>query len=132
VTLVEAGRELKRHPATLRRWIRQGAPTLELGSAGRGRGSTVDPAALERWRLLSLTQEAGQRDDQAVLELIATGLWDTFRRDEAHLRVDLDARRAAGLLAMAYERCWMNLTRRSRDELVLPPEIERLCAVFVE
>jgi hypothetical protein len=50
VSLAEAARELGKSEETLRRWVREGAPTARLGESGRGRGSRVDPEALRHWR----------------------------------------------------------------------------------
>lgn len=130
--IVEAAKALKKNPATLRKWIQQGAPCLEPGEVGRGHGAQVDLAALQRWRARKLMLKTSERDDGEILVLLARSFGDALRRDGAHDRVDIAEAQAAGFLALVYERCWMNLTMKPRHELVLPPEIERMCAIYVQ
>lgn len=128
VPLKDAARQLGKSEATLRRWIQRGAPTVSLGSCGRGKGSTVDPEALRRWK----TGGGAGPDRKDLPETIATALWDTLRRDEVHLRIGVAEGQAAGLLALAFERIWKNLTHEPIDTQRLPDKIAQLCAVYVE
>lgn len=133
--LADAARVLKKHPATLRRWVARGAPTVNgPGEVGRGKGPLVDLDALVRWKAGDLSH----LDDVDQLRRLAVALLDTFKRDcgsgePAHVRLDIEPRKAAGLLVLAYQRCWQNMTGQSIDDLSdLPQEIAQLCAVFTE
>lgn len=128
VPVAEAARILKRHPATVRRMIARGAPCIRPGEVGRNKGALIDMAAFQRWRARDLGALA--LDDKDLLQRVALALWDTLRRDEAHHRVGISERQAAGVLALVYERIHKNLTHRPLD--VLPEEIKRLCAICVE
>lgn len=136
VPLVVAASQLGVHPSTVRRWIAdEGAPCVELGSVGRGKGSLVDIEELRRW----LAERHGAKHNGAgtfptdLLDRLAEALWDTLRRDEAHLRVGGIERDTASVLLMAYGRLWQNLTHRPLDELVnLPPKIAQLRAICLE
>lgn len=129
VPVATAARLLGRHPATIRRWIARGAPTVVLGQVGRGRGSRVDPDAILRWR----SPAVARRADREVLALIATALWSTLRRDAVHERVGIAERAAAAVLVLAYERCHLDLLREPVGDLAsLPEEIRRLCAILTE
>lgn len=50
VPIPEAAKRLGKSPATVRAWIRAGAPVLEPGSRGPGRAALVDVGALIAWR----------------------------------------------------------------------------------
>ena len=128
ISLAEAARVLGKHPATIRRWIAQGCPCETLGEVGRGRGSLVSLDAVQRWR----AGNESRRDDDRILALIAESFSDALKRDRASHRVGIDEGQAAGFLVLVFERIWLNLTHRSRDELVLPEQMKHLCAIWVE
>ena len=133
ISLVEAAKHFNVHPYTVRRWIvKEGCPCESLGTVGRGKGSLVDPEEVQRWRAEKYGAVTVQRETAEVLAIIATALIDTLKRDQAHERVDIHQGQASGLLALAYQRIWQNLTRRPLDEFVPPPEIKHLCAIFVQ
>jgi hypothetical protein len=133
IPLAQAAKELRRHPATLRRWIkRDGCPTVELGEVGRGKGSLVDLEQVKRWRAEHTGASTAPREDERILSVIAESFSDCLKRDEAHRRVDMKHGPASGLLALCFQRVWQNVTRRPLHEFVPPPEIEHLCAIWVQ
>ena len=85
VNIQQAAKQLHRHPATIRKWIRlDGAPVVELGRSAKGHGSLlVDPQQLAAWyaaRHLPALQAEHQRQELAQL-----ALWflDAMKRDSA-------------------------------------------------
>jgi hypothetical protein len=132
VSITQAAKALNVHPSTLRRWIARDCPCLHLGAVGRGKGSLVDLEDVQRWRLKGLSPDVMKRADEDVLALIARSFSDALKRDRAHHRAEIHEARAAGFLALVFERCWLNVTQRGRDEIVLPPEIKQLCAIWVQ
>lgn len=62
LTVSAAARVLGVPPGTLRRWIRQGCPTVDRGQKGRGHACLVDVEAVLAWRRAS-------RSDALILEL---------------------------------------------------------------
>lgn len=127
-----AAKRLGKHRSTLSKWIKRGAPCLEEGTSGRGHTAMVDPEALLRWRARELAPGLAQRNDEELLNVIARSFVDALKRDYAHARVEIGEAMASGFLALVYERIWMNVTQRSREELVLPPEIKNLCTLWVQ
>jgi hypothetical protein len=126
-TVLEAARELRVTASTVRGWIRRGAPTIELGSVGRGRGSRVDVAALRAWR-------SGVSTSSTVdLDRIATGMWAAYSRaPEGESRptwqtLGVDRDRAAAMLVATYYEIARSVTGRYPEQL--PAEIERLFAI---
>lgn len=99
--LCEAARELGKSPATLRRWIAQGAPCEQPGEPGRGNGALVDPARLARWKAgVEATSEA------EAMRQLAVNLRDYHRRNlgalPAHVHIGIPAEKAAAYLAVLY------------------------------
>mgnify|MGYP001175494123 FL=1 len=131
IPLAQAARALKIHRTTLRRWIAAGCPVVELGEVGRGRGSLVDLAAVRRWKSAQAGGDAVTRDDERVLGLIAESFVDCLKRDGFHHRAQIAEGQAAGFLFLVFERVWMNVTRRSRDEIALPEQMKRLRSIYV-
>src|SRR5574340_958345 len=129
---IEAAKHLGVKPSTVQRWIRKGCPVQSLGAVGRNKGSLVNLDEVNRWRSRRCGATSVQRDNESILAMIETALVDTLKRDQAHERVEIHRGLASGLLALAYQRIWQNLTRRSLDEFVLPPEIAQLCVIWLE
>ena len=105
---------------------------MELGSVGRSHGAILSLGDVSRWRAGNHGAAAVQRKNKEVLTIIETALVDTLKRDGAHERVDIKEGPASGLLAIAYKRIWLNLTRLSPDEFKLPAQIEQFCAIYVQ
>jgi hypothetical protein len=127
MSVVVAARHLKCAPSTVRRWIAKGAPTVSLGKVGRGNGSLVDVGQLRRY----LAGGTGA-DDAAILQLLATGLMDAYKRDgglgkPAHRTLGIQDYQAAALLAYVFERCAQALTGSVPDPV--PAEIGNLMAL---
>jgi hypothetical protein len=110
----------------------QGCPAESLGEVGRGKGSLVDLDAVRRWRAEKYGVVSGPRQSADVLSIVAGALVDALKRDRAHERVNIKEGPASGLLAIAYQRIWMNVTRQSVESFQAPKEIEQLCAIYVQ
>ena len=125
--IADAARVLGERPGTLRRWVREGCPTINPGRRGRGHAVLVDPGQIQRWR-------DGGREAlllefaSAMPGLLATATMQSWRQAEG-----IDKRRLAGILAAA----WYASTTAALDHLralcpgvpdvsSLPPEIEHL------
>jgi hypothetical protein len=131
VSVAEAARLLRKSPMTIRRYIKAGAPCLELGGVGRGHGARVDLDALQRWRAnkaapgVTLTQQAIRLDD------MAESLWRVLRNDAAADKLGISERQAAGLLLLTYERLAKDLTQKPVDLADLPARMKQLCSICV-
>jgi hypothetical protein len=90
VPIRQAAQALGKSPATIRRWISDGAPCARPGTAGRGRGALVEVAALERWR------EAGPAPDYREFLVKLEPLLSDYHRSGDHKYIGLrdDAARA--------------------------------------
>jgi len=102
----QAAKVLEVSEPTLRRWIREGAPCVQLGSSGRGKGSIVDIDAVRLWQA---RRHGVHGVAIELLPQIAEALSDVLRRDggdgrPAHLRLGIAPRAAAELLTAAYGR----------------------------
>lgn len=121
VGIADAAAALGVHPATLRRWLRQGAPQARSGRRGRGGAALVDVDAVALWR-----QPAQQHDPALVFaseipELVAEAMM------EAHCRIDgPDKRRAAGYLAAAGYLVITQLLDHLRRDCAAVPELVEL------
>lgn len=129
--LHEAAKQLGRSPATLRRWIAQGAPTVFLGREGRGCGSLVNIGDLQRWRRGGDLSTPDNTDSLARLSIT---LWRVFKCDSgvgdagypAHRLLGIRDYQAAALLVEVYERYVQDLIGSVPD---LPPEIQLLVSL---
>jgi hypothetical protein len=129
IKIEQAAEALGVAPATVRRWVRAGAPCVELGAAGRGKGSLVDLAELRRWRAGAAVVPDGDDLVQRLPEL----LFDFWRRDSgldgpAHRDLGISDRAGAGYLVVLFEYVCKRLDLEADD---LPSEIEQLRSVFV-
>lgn len=128
VGINEAASLLEKNPATIRRWIAEGAPCVSPGEAGRGHGAVVDIDALLRWR-----HGVKQRDEAEMLKIIAAAMLDFFKRDSgigepAHRTIGIRDREAAALYVLLYEYI---AQRNGHGAEPLPDEIARIRAVCV-
>lgn len=128
VSIKAAARELGRSVATVRRWVREGAPTVRLGEVGRGRGSLVEAEALRRWREGTPASPEG-----LTLATVAAALYDAYRRaPEGHSQpawaeLGLSHQQAAVLLVEAYREIARSVEGRYPD--ALPEEMARLASI---
>jgi len=134
VSIAEAARQLGVVDATVRRWVREGAPCVELGSVGRHNGSRVNVAALVAWRGSGGKFCSTDRNQDELLMTIAGALRDTLLRDagegeSAAVLLGIDRGRAAALLIVAYERIHRSMT--GLDAATYPPEIEHLRSIVL-
>ena len=126
ISIDEAAKALNRTPSTVRRWIRNGCPTVRLGETGR-EGSLVMLDDVQRWR----AGLSGVGDDNE-LQQIADSLLDTIKRDEVYERAGISERQAAIVLLLAFQRYFRNTKHRQIEkEDVLPDAIEQICTIAV-
>lgn len=135
LSVPQAARALGKSESTVRRWVRNGAPTITLGRDGRGCGSRVDLAALRRWLYQQSQTDAGAAAARRetgpgaahgvdlggllpqvsdLKEAIAQAIDDAYRRDcwlglPAPRRWHIPDYKAAGFLVSVYERLTTNL-----------------------
>jgi MerR HTH family regulatory protein len=137
-TIAAAAVELGVSTSTVRRWIREGAPCVSPGRAGRGNGARVHVATLRAWAGLGDSAEVAKRAAaiDAVPELLARATWSIWLDEiapgeRAWQRFAIDARPAAALLAYT----WYQLVLALRDHcdvsepLAFPRQIEHLRSV---
>jgi hypothetical protein len=133
VTLTVAARELEKSPATLRRWIAAGAPTVRLGEAGRSKGSLVIVSDLIAWRA---AQEGIKVSAAHDLDAIARGLLEAYSRgnggnsDPVWRELGVPSGRAAVVLAEAYVSIVRALAGREPQEYPAAIETLHKCAVL--
>src|SRR5688572_9582041 len=89
-TLSEAAARLGKSPATLRRWIAEGAPCVAPGAAGRGRGAVIDIEAIRRWRAAG---GATVPNEEWLRQVAASTM--AFYRERKHDLIGLSDREAA-------------------------------------
>jgi hypothetical protein len=133
ITLRAAARALDVDEATVRRWIRDGAPCERLGARGPGRGALVVLEKLKRWRAkqagIAVDGVAGPPDFSAI---VACGLYQAFTRGTGGKSKPTweelfdQGNRAALILSGAYVSIMHVLTGREPDPGSLPPEIQFL------
>ena len=114
-------------PATLQRWIRQGAPQAKRGRRGRGGMALFDPAAIAAWRRRegggdALTVLAGE-----VSEIVADAVYLSFRlADGAHKRPSADMMAATWYTVTTAILDHIGKTTPVRGVSVMPERIEML------
>ena len=112
VSVREAARALGCHEATLRQWVRDGAPCERPGAVGRGHGARVRVSAIRRWR--GRRWNCGESDGFDVLAVVAESLLESYQREEnhgqpAHVLMDIHSRDAAGYLVAVYGRLYRKI-----------------------
>lgn len=120
----QATDELQVDPATLRRWLRKGAPQVRRGRRGRGGGALLDVAAIRAWRNRTAVQASSisaRALAAEIPELLAGAAMESF-----HAVTAPQKRAIAGVLAAA----WYVSACALRDRLALLdptiPEIDAL------
>lgn len=102
--LAAAAAELGASPATLRRWVRQGAPVARRGRSGPGGSTMVCPIAIRAWRAAQSANADAEQVARAALLAFAAGLPDLLAAAvaEAH-RLAPDKRGAAWTACCAWQ-----------------------------
>ena len=123
----QAAAELDVSESTVRAWIRAGAPTVRLGSEGRGRGSRVVVADLQRRRRAAAAAPAGM-SAQDVLSLVARRGAAAARRaysgDRTSRHSMLKDAAIAALVIDLYRDLEEELLGRRSQAFDLPPELQ--------
>lgn len=122
MTVDEVAQHFGRPPGTIRLWIRQGCPTLELGSVGPGNGSRLDLKAVEAWRVRRWVPTFTAQSEDDVLALVETALVDVLKRDNL-MGKTMPAEWMAGLI---YARVFQNLKQRPLESQDLPADLARI------
>lgn len=131
-SLAEAALALGISVSTVRRNVREGAPCVSLGAAGRGKGSRVDIDKLRAWRGGG---ETPQQNDQQVLAAAAKGFYAAFGRDApghgrpAHAVLGLRDHGAAALYVHVFCCVAQQITGRLPDISECPREIADLSRI---
>lgn len=120
----EAARALKVSESTVRRWVRDGAPSARPGKPGRGNGALLDLGDLARWRA---RVEAPSHTE--YLAKLAAALLNFYRHDSgldapAHVTLGIDPRRTAAFLVLAWQYSARQIT--GSEVTTTPPEIQAL------
>ena len=123
MTLREASKLLGVHTGTLRRYVRQGMPTVELGSVGRGHGTQVNLEHAKLWIAQQAvpTINATKHDD--TLHRMAVALYDCLKRDDLAARTHISEAQAALCVLLIFERCYRNLHQSPLTADCLPEQL---------
>lgn len=130
--LAEAAKQFGVHPATVRRWVAAGAPTVRLGRGARGHGSLVDPDQLKAWYAQRHSLN-GSVAHGVTLDQLAMWCWDFLKRDcdldmPAHCVLSLAESDAAAYLALLFRYLAIRMGRELTDE-EYPAEVKQLLAI---
>ena len=113
----QAAQELQVHPATLRRWLREGAPQVRRGRRGKGGAALIDVAAIRAWRgqgAASATTIPARVLAAEVPELLASAICEVFHAIEGpHKRACAMCWPRPGIPARV--RCATDWRRSTRD-----------------
>jgi hypothetical protein len=132
LSLTEAANALGVHVATLRKWIRQGAPTLALGSVGRTHGTQVDPEAVKLWRAQRAVPSLTHTAQADTLQTVAVALFDTLKRDDLAATAGLTDGQAAMAVLMVFERAYKNVKREPLAVDGVPELLKPFHAIVLE
>lgn len=124
----EAAADFHVHVGTIRKWIRNGCPTLELGSVGRSHGSRLDLQEVAQWLLTKKVPMLAKRSDDETLSIIATALDDWLKRDGWAGRTVQTERAALSF----YERVYKNLTHQQLELKVLPDAMKLIHSIYLD
>lgn len=94
VPIATAAKALGVPVGTMRRWVREGCPTLSKGRRGRGHRVLIDLDAVRQWRSAGVTDRIYLTLAEAVPELLAKAAEESLRMAEG-----FDKRRLAGVIA---------------------------------
>lgn len=126
-----AARELGVKIGTLRRWCREGCPTVRRGRRGRGHALLVDPEAVRQWRGADDREQALQKVAAAVPHILAGALYEVWRQAEG-----MDKRKLAIVTAASWDVSVSDLIDYLRslestipETVEMPESIERLVKI---
>lgn len=138
LSIEQAARRLGRHPATVRSWIRNGAPVEALGRSAKGHGSRVCPEQLARWyanrRLPAVQAQADRRE----MDELAALLLDALKRSSSeaglplHHLLSLTEEQAAGLFFLLWKYLHLRICEQWPDDEKLPDAAQRLFRIASE
>ena len=129
LTVRQMANMLHKYPMWIRRMIAAGAPCVELGSVGRGKGSRIDPNAFQRWLANRAAPGLTVAAHTIQLDELSESLWRVLRNDKAVEKVGITERQAATLLLLTYDRLAKDLTREPVDLADLPARMKQFCAI---
>lgn len=96
VPIPEAAARLGVKQSRVRAWIRRGAPTVKLGTKGRGHCTLIDITAIAAWRQSELGERAIIEFAGALPELLADAAYHAFLLTDGPSRRDCAGALAAG------------------------------------
>lgn len=115
-------------PGTLRRWLRQGCPTVTRGRRGRGNAALVDPEAVRQWRGAGERERVFLELADAIPEVLAGAAAESLR-----LAQGMDKKRLAGVLTAHWYLGTAAVLDRMREQCpsvpdltAIPDAVERL------
>jgi hypothetical protein len=131
VSVPVAAHELDVTTATVRSWLREGAPCASPGRPGNGTGARVVVEDVRRWRMARLGLKLGATA-AALEKKVAVALLEVLERDAGagvplHRSLGVPEGLIAAVLLQAYQRVHHVMTGADLD--VLPAEIEEINAV---
>jgi hypothetical protein len=132
LSLTEAANALGVHVGTVRRDVRNGAPTEELGSVGRGHATRIDLEKYKLWRAERHVPTLTSQVKHDTLQTLTTILLDTLKRDDLGAQVGLSEAQAALAVLMVFERAYKNVNREPLTTDQLPPELKPFHAIVLE
>ncbi len=128
LTLAAAAAQLRVTRGTLRRWLRNGCPTVARGGRGRGHRTLIDVQHVQAWRALDGRAALVLSLAEQLPHVLAEAALQAFQQIEGS-----DKRRAAGLvaatwymLASAALDCLREHAPAVREINALPAQIELL------
>lgn len=132
VPLAQAAKQLHCHRSTISRWLKQGAPCLEEGRDGRGHSAIVNVDALMRWKAGKLAPALAQRNDDDILRLVETALFDALKRDDLARRTKTTDAQAALAVLIIFERLYRNVKQQPLEPRGVPEQMRRLCTDYLD
>lgn len=132
MTLADAAKALGVHTGTLRRDVRNGCPTISLGSVGRGHGTQIDPEAWKLWRAQRVVPSLTQQAQDTTLNTLTTILVDTLKRDALAGCAHLTDAQAALVVLKIYGRAYLNVHREPFTLDALPSALKPFYAIYLE
>ena len=121
VRLKEAAAVLGVDVSTLRRDVKAGCPTVDLGSVGRNHGTLVNIEEVRRYRAVH-RGDVLPIVETAVLELVENGIYARARVTPAQAIV---------ILMKLYERVYELISARPLEKAAVPEQMRHLCSICI-